>query len=410
MRVIVNAVILAIELALIAGAAWLAWRQPMMFAALTAVMILAFGWWLEWARLAHEFTFYVEGRGISGRWRRVVMVVLASGETLVKALLAASAALLTFTGLSADRLMLAAGLFAAVTFLGTSTLRRLSRSFNVRPTRWGYFRLAVPLGLLFSLGTQVLVGVGLIETKSLTEIAKALVFDLPEHPGLAQLSEFLFDVKQMLDALIRAFFAATRGAQLCDRDRRDYQPQCAERACNRHLCGCDRRCRAQARDGVVAGGPAVIRVSSGWCGHSGIGKVASRWERLRGKPEPNRDASCLSRAVFYFLLATIRFGRRGGRLFARLRGPSMHVLIETLSLVGIFGGANASSMTLADLARQLWCCQGLPGHFFLVQAPNDRSLRSTSLCRRILASANARHMPLAQANIAPMLVSIGNQK
>ncbi|MCB0182331.1 MAG: hypothetical protein KDI62_29170, partial [Anaerolineae bacterium] len=200
----INTIILAIELTLISAAAWLAWRQPMIFAALTALLILAFGWRLEWDRLSHELTFYMEA-GRNTWVKRAGLVFVASSETIVKALLTGSAALLTFTGLAPQRLLLAAIMFGAITFLGTSALRRLTRSFNVRPSRWGYFRLAVPLGLMFSLGTQILVGIGLIETKSLTEIAKALVFDLPEHPGLPQLSEFLFDLKQALDALIQAF-------------------------------------------------------------------------------------------------------------------------------------------------------------------------------------------------------------
>lgn len=204
MRVLINLVILIIELGLIAGAAWLAYHWPMVFAGVTTLLIFSLGWSLEWARLAYELRFYVEGEG-NRRLRSVMMAIVASTESIMKALLSGSVALLTFSGMDHQRLLVTAILFAGTTFLGTSALRRLSRSFSVRPTRWGYFRLAVPLGLAFSLATQVLVGLGLIETKSLSEIAQTIVFELPDHPSLALVSDFIFNVRQALDALIRAF-------------------------------------------------------------------------------------------------------------------------------------------------------------------------------------------------------------
>lgn len=205
MRALTNLAILTVELAVVATAAWLAYASPIAFGAATAVLILAVGFSLERARLNHDIPFYVERDGARTRWRRAVFSIVAATEALARALLAGAVAILTFAGKDADRILLLAVLFGAITFFGSSLLRRLSRSFAVRPARWGYFRLAVPLGVMFSLGIQIMVGIGLIKLSSLSEIARTIVFELPEKPDLGQVTEFMFNIKQTLDALLRAF-------------------------------------------------------------------------------------------------------------------------------------------------------------------------------------------------------------
>jgi hypothetical protein len=205
MRLITNLVILTIELAMIAGLAWLAYRHAMIFAGLTAGLTLVVGWSLEYSRLRHEFPYYAATSRATTRLHAAIFAMVASVETVIKAALAGCAALLTFSGQDQGRLTLLAIVLAGIIFLGTSFLRRLSRSFAVRPSRWGYFRLAVPLGVGFSLAIQTLAGVGLVETKSLTQLANTIVFELPQKPSLNQISEFLFNIKQALDALVRTF-------------------------------------------------------------------------------------------------------------------------------------------------------------------------------------------------------------
>ncbi|HUS95714.1 MAG TPA: hypothetical protein VMX97_03125 [Hyphomicrobiaceae bacterium] len=211
MRFILNLAILLVEAGLIAMAAAVAFAYPLVFAGLTAGLVLVTGWQLERARLIFEYPFYLEDKGAGGRgaWggrcRAGALGVLAMGETFIKALLAGVVALLTFSGVNDERLWLTALVFGATTFLGTSVLRWLSISFGVNPARWGYFRLAIPLGVMFSVGMQMLVAVGLIELKSLQQIASTIVFELPQQPSLPVVSEFLFNVKQTLDALVVEF-------------------------------------------------------------------------------------------------------------------------------------------------------------------------------------------------------------
>lgn len=192
-RFIVNAAILSFELGLVAASAWLGLHYPLIFAALTASMALGFGLVLEHARLRNELGFYF-GQGFSGNALFIRFMALI--DAVVKALLAGLMALLTFTGTDQDRLIWVAAFFATCVFAGSSLLRRLSNSLDARPSRWGYFRLAAPLGLLFSLALS------LLPDKSFADISMTIIFDLPAKPSISEASEVLFVLKQKFDAMI----------------------------------------------------------------------------------------------------------------------------------------------------------------------------------------------------------------
>lgn len=193
MRIIINAIIMLGELAAIAGAAWLGYTHPLIFAAATTLIALALGVALEIARLKNEMPFYFDRA--PGRYALFTGAV-GSLEAFVKALLAGVAGLLTFLGTDQDRLLTVAIVFAAVLFIGCQIVRWLTHRFHARPLRWGYFRLAAPLGLMFSLGLSFLPAPGL------TELARRATFDLPERPTMEQASEFLFLLKQSFDEMI----------------------------------------------------------------------------------------------------------------------------------------------------------------------------------------------------------------
>jgi len=211
MTIIINLAILTIELAVIAAAAWVAFTSSIGFGALTAALILLVGYGLERDRLRHDVPFYLSQPGTASRWRAIALGLLAAAEAIGRALLAGAVAILTFSGKDSERLLLLTILFGAVTFFGSSLLRRLSRTFAARPARWGYFRLAVPLGVMFSLAIQASVGIGLLKLNSLSEIARMIVFDLPERPDLGELTDIMFNIKQTLDALVFAFLERLTG-------------------------------------------------------------------------------------------------------------------------------------------------------------------------------------------------------
>jgi hypothetical protein len=199
MRIILNVLGLCVELALIAGLAALAYHAPFVLAGGTAGLILIAGSVLEWLRLRHEFPFFFgEGRG----FRFVFVTLTAAIEVTIKAVAAGVALLLTFAGSEQERLVVLAVIFGLCLFAGSSVLRRGYYYHGVRPARWGYFRLAVPLGVLFSLCVQFAVALKLVTVPSLQALAGSLVFDLPARPNLAQISDLAFNVRQTLDALI----------------------------------------------------------------------------------------------------------------------------------------------------------------------------------------------------------------
>jgi len=198
LRVFVNLLILTAEIGAIIAIAWVGLHYPLPFAASTAGLALLTGLWLEHARLKHELPFYFRsGWTGSGLWVRLVSFL----DALVKSILAGMMALLTFSGTDPERLSWVAIVFAIVLFAGVSLLRRLSISLAAQPSRWGYFRLAAPLGLLFSFALSFL------PELSFADIGLTILLDLPERPTINQASEVLFILKQKFDALITALLS-----------------------------------------------------------------------------------------------------------------------------------------------------------------------------------------------------------
>jgi hypothetical protein len=193
LRVLANGLVLAVELGIVAGATWLGLHYPVWFAVLTAGLALCLGLWLEYARLKHELPFYF-GRVPGGAGLLTPFVALV--QSVVGATLAGLVALMTFTGTDPTRLYWVAIAFAVGVFAGSSLLRRLAISFGAEPSRWGYFRLAVPLGLLFSLA------LALLPSPSFADVGLKLIFDLPARPTIAQASEVLFVLKQKFDDVV----------------------------------------------------------------------------------------------------------------------------------------------------------------------------------------------------------------
>lgn len=193
MYILFNGLMMALELAAIYGVAWVGYTAPLIFAAGTAALALGVGAALEIARLKYEFSFYFDrtpGRSI------ILIVGVGAIESITKAVLAGVVALLTFLGTDQERLKIVAIVFGASLFLGVQVVRFLMARLKARPLRWGYFRLAAPLGLLFSVGLTFLPAPGI------TELAKRAAFDLPAKPSMEQASEFLFLLKQSFDEIV----------------------------------------------------------------------------------------------------------------------------------------------------------------------------------------------------------------
>ena len=123
-------------------------------------------------------------------------------EALFKGVLAGVAALFTFAGTNPDRLFWVAALFGVCVYAGAAVLRLLSIRAEALPMRWGYFRLAPPLGLLFSAGLALLAAAAILPPANVTDIGWKIIFDTPAQPSIAQVSELFFQLKQAFDEFI----------------------------------------------------------------------------------------------------------------------------------------------------------------------------------------------------------------
>lgn len=199
LRILANAVIMAGELAAVVAIAAFAYTYPFLFAGITAALSFLLGLRLEVARLRYELPFYFGGL--------VTPSVFLTGlvgfiEAAFKGVLAGVAALFTFAGTNTDRLYWVAALFAVCVYAGASLLRLLSIRGDALPLRWGYFRLAPPLGLLFSAGLALLTAAAVLPPSSVTDIGWKIIFETPARPSIAQVSELLFQFKQAFDDFI----------------------------------------------------------------------------------------------------------------------------------------------------------------------------------------------------------------
>lgn len=195
LAIILNGFIMLAEIAAVVAIAAFGYHHPALFAAATAALAFVLGLLLERARLTHELPFYFDAEG---RGRKALVWLVSSSEAAIKALLAGVCAVMTFSGTDQNRLLWVAIVFGVSIYVGAAISRRLSLSFRARPLRWGYFRLAMPLGLMFSLALS------LLPVPSYTDLGRQLIFDLPAKPSLEQASELLFVLKQKFDEIVVA--------------------------------------------------------------------------------------------------------------------------------------------------------------------------------------------------------------
>ncbi len=199
LRILVNALIMAGEIAAVAGVAALGFYHPFLFAGLTGGLAFVLGLRLEVARLRYELPFYFGGL--------VARSTLLTGlvgltEAMFKGVLAGVAALFTFSGTDTDRLFWVAVVFGVCTYAGAGLLRLLSIRADALPMRWGYFRLAPLLGLMFSAGIAVLAMANVLPPTSVGDIGWKIIFDMPARPSISEASELLFQIKQAFDDFI----------------------------------------------------------------------------------------------------------------------------------------------------------------------------------------------------------------
>ena len=201
---VINVIVVAVELGLAAGAGWLAWQMPLVFAAVTAGLAVLLGLRLELRRLAFETPFYFERTGGIGVLMRALV---GGGQALLKGVLAGIVAVMTFSGTDVARLQVVAGIFVVAVLIGSTLLRRLTISFGARPAHWGFFRMATPLGLLFS------AAMSFFPPPSTLDVARRVLLDLPARPAISQAAEALFSIRLWIDDLLVRLMGAYVGPE-----------------------------------------------------------------------------------------------------------------------------------------------------------------------------------------------------
>lgn len=209
-RILVNALIMAAEIAAVAAVAWLGYHQPMWLALATALLAFALGLQLEHARLRHELPFYFGGTAPRAG---LLVALVALTSSLVRAAVAGVVALLTFSGTDPERLYWVAVVFGVALYGATSILRALAIRLDARPARWGYFRLAAPVGILYALGMALAGSFGAVRTPGLTDLGRTILLDTPTKPDIGQASELLFQLKLYIDSVIVTLLRAVVGPE-----------------------------------------------------------------------------------------------------------------------------------------------------------------------------------------------------
>ncbi len=218
-RILLNGLIMAAEIAAVIAVAYAGYTYPFLFAGVTAGLSFVLGLKLEADRLRNELVFYF---GRASNIRLLLVPIVGGLEALMKGVLAGLAAVLTFAGTNSDRLYWVAVAFGLTVYAGAAILRLLSLRLEAYPSRWGYFRLGPPLGLMFSALLVVAAIYGLVPKTTVGDIGWKMVWELPERPDIAQVSELVFQLKQTFDDFIvrilgmfmRADFAQALGVVL----------------------------------------------------------------------------------------------------------------------------------------------------------------------------------------------------
>ena len=173
------------------------------FGLLTFIASLTVFGKLELDRNTHEIGFYTEA-GLSKSVRRW-FVLYAGVEVVVRSAICSILAVLLFSGTEALRINLLAVVFVACVFLGFYLLRVLQRLSSIDVTRWGYVRLSVLLGIVFSVLSTCVPGI------EVGEIAWKTSKNLMMTLNFKEFAELLYGVVQKVDLFLGWLLQALLG-------------------------------------------------------------------------------------------------------------------------------------------------------------------------------------------------------
>jgi hypothetical protein len=131
---------------------------PLLFSLITFLLYsLIFGR-IEYQKNLHDIMFYKEGE-IPAR-TKTWFARYSICEIFIKSLVYAILPLFLFCGTKQSRIVTIAVIFTACVFFGYCILRLVRSRLRVDVIRWGYIRLALIIGILFSVLTSGVAGIG----------------------------------------------------------------------------------------------------------------------------------------------------------------------------------------------------------------------------------------------------------
>ncbi len=156
------------------GLLFISFSFPIFFGIVTFFLSLLIFSRLEHDRKTHERTFYFIEE--PNKIFSALFKISSKGEVLVKSLIFSVLTIILFSGTNDERKILISYAFIVLVWLGALILSILEKRSKVHVERWGYVRISLFLGVVFSLLISSIEGIGLLEiTKSL--VARDLNLD-----------------------------------------------------------------------------------------------------------------------------------------------------------------------------------------------------------------------------------------
>jgi hypothetical protein len=179
---------------------------PFLFAAVTGALAVVAGLRLELSRVPYDASYFHHKPTRTGV---IVLSAATAFEVLVRAVFTSTATLFVFLGTDRARIALSTFAFGLCAALGAWTLRGLAAvSQNLHPARWAYFRLAIPLGVAFS------VIVSLAEKMPLKNLGWMLSQGYVKGLSMQELAEVLHGGKAQADRAIAFLFQKLLGPEV----------------------------------------------------------------------------------------------------------------------------------------------------------------------------------------------------
>jgi hypothetical protein len=180
--------------------------SPIAFAALTGALALVAGLRLELSRVPFDASYFHH------KPTRAGVVVLSAAtvfEVIVRAVFTSVATLFVFLGTDRARIALSTIAFGICAALGAWTLRGLAAALhNLHPARWAYFRMAILLGVVFS------VIVSFAEKTPLKNLGWMLSQGYVKGLSMQELAEVLHGGKAQADRAIAFLFQKVLGPEI----------------------------------------------------------------------------------------------------------------------------------------------------------------------------------------------------